>query len=105
MTPNQLRLILADALDGASERLRAGIAVDVEAETTADRPSLSDPLPDVTEHVLRADDVARLLGVSAWSVYESIKAGEMPAIRVGRRILVPTHALRLWMSESAAKRV
>jgi len=54
--------------------------------------------------VPRVDDVARLLSVSAWSVYEAIKAGEISEIHVGRRILIPTHALREWMSASGLGR-
>jgi excisionase family DNA binding protein len=102
MTPNQLRLILADALDGAADRLRAGIVPNEEPERTADHAFERDPLPNVTQHVLRADDVAQLLGLSRWKVYEAIRLGEIPSIRVGRRLLVPTHALRTWLSESGS---
>ena len=39
---------------------------------------------------------ARLLGVSRNTLYEAIRLREFPAIRVGRRILVPTsHLLNL----------
>ena len=102
MTPNQLRLILADALDGAADRLRAGIDPNEEPERTADDALAGDPLPDVTQHVLRADDVARLLGLSRSKVYEALRLGEIPSIYVGRRLLVPTHALRTWLSESGS---
>ena len=64
MTPNQLRLILADALDGAADRLRAGIVPNEEPERTTDDALAGDPLPNVTQHVLRAEDVAQLLGLS-----------------------------------------
>jgi excisionase family DNA binding protein len=102
MTPNQFRLILADALDGAADRLRTGIGPDAEPERTAANPLLSDPLPGVTQHVLRAEDVAQLLDLSRWKVYEAIRLGEIPSIRVGRRLLIPTHALRKWLSESTS---
>lgn len=102
MTPNQLRLILADALDGAADRLRAGIVPNEEPERTTDDALAGDPLPNVTQHVLRAEDVAQLLGLSRWKVYEAIRLGEIPSIRVGRRLLVPTHALRTWLSESGS---
>ena len=103
MTPNEFRQILADALDGASERLRVGMVMDAVLENRRDGPPAGDPLPDVTDRVLKVEHVAQLLGVSAWSVYEAIKVGEMPAIHVGRRILVPTHALRGWMSASGSR--
>ena len=61
MTSNELRQIIADALDGAAERFWAGIVNDAEPEcTTAPWPA-ADPLSGVTERVLRIDDVARIL--------------------------------------------
>ncbi len=105
MTPNQLRLILADALDGAAERLRVGIVPNEEPERTADDAFAGDPLPNITQHVLGADDVAQLLGLSRSKVYEAIRLGEIPSIRVGRRLLVPTCALRTWLSESGSGRL
>ena len=38
---------------------------------------------------LTVDELAAALGVSAWTVYESVRRGECPVrpIRVGRRIL------------------
>jgi excisionase family DNA binding protein len=64
-----------------------------------DRQESSDSLPGITKPTLTVDEAAGLLGVSTWSVYASIRAGEFPALRVGRRLLVPTHALRRWMAE------
>jgi excisionase family DNA binding protein len=87
MTPDQFRLILADALDGAADRLRTGIVPDAEPVRTAAVPLLNDPLPGVTQHVLRAEEVAQLLDLSRWKVYEAIRLGGLPSIRVGRRLL------------------
>ncbi|MHB1598934.1 MAG: helix-turn-helix domain-containing protein [Acidimicrobiales bacterium] len=103
MTANELRLILADALDGAADRLRAGIDPNVVSVRTAEPPAARDPLVDVSEHVLRVDDVARLLGMSSWRIYKSVREGEIPAVRVGRRALVPTQQLREWLSASASR--
>jgi excisionase family DNA binding protein len=50
--------------------------------------------------VLGVEDVAQLLGINRSTVYESIRVGELPSVRVGRRMLVPTHALRAWLSGS-----
>ncbi|MHB8247251.1 MAG: IS1634 family transposase [Acidimicrobiales bacterium] len=44
MTPNQFRLILADALDGAADRLRTGIVPEAEPERTRAFPLMNDPL-------------------------------------------------------------
>ncbi len=40
------------------------------------------------------EEAAELLGISRPSAYAAAKSGELPTIRYGRRILVPTAALR-----------
>ena len=40
------------------------------------------------------EDTARVLGVAKSSAYVAVANGEIPSIRVGRRLLVPTAALR-----------
>ncbi len=99
MNANDLRQILADALDGVAERLRGGISDQLIPVPTQPKRESFDPLPGITKPTLTVGEAAGLLGVSAWSVYASIRAGEFPALRVGRRLLIPTHALRHWMAE------
>ena len=43
--------------------------------------------------VMTVTDAARILHISRGSAYEAVKAGEIPSIRLGRRIVVPTAAL------------
>ena len=105
MNANDLRQILADALDGAAEHLRGGISDQPIAAPPQPKRESFDPLPGITKPTLTVDEAAGILGVSAWSVYASIRAGEFPALRVGRRLLVPTHALRRWMAEPMGSRV
>jgi len=40
------------------------------------------------------DSVARAIGISRAAAYEGVKNGEIPSIRIGRRIVVPTAAVR-----------
>lgn len=48
-------------------------------------------LPDPKEHpTLTVDAVAVILGLDRKTVYAAINSGELPSLRVGRRILVPT---------------
>jgi excisionase family DNA binding protein len=48
-------------------------------------------LPDPTERpTLTVDAVAEILGLDRKTVYAAINSGELPSLRVGRRILVPT---------------
>jgi excisionase family DNA binding protein len=44
---------------------------------------------------------ARLLGISRNLAYEAVRRGEIPTIRIGRRILVPIVALERLLSERA----
>lgn len=51
------------------------------------------PSPDDVP-TMRVDEVAIELGISRASAYEAVARGEIPSIRIGRRVLVPTAALR-----------
>jgi excisionase family DNA binding protein len=45
------------------------------------------------ERVLRVPEAAALLGVSASTYYSAAARGEVPAVRIGRRLVVPGAAL------------
>lgn len=38
-------------------------------------------------------EAAEVLGVSRSTAYELVRSGDLPALRLGRRIVVPEHAL------------
>jgi excisionase family DNA binding protein len=42
---------------------------------------------------LTVEEAAELLGIGRNSAYEAIKRGELRAVRIGRRLLVPRQAL------------
>ncbi|MGY6215903.1 helix-turn-helix domain-containing protein [Methylolobus aquaticus] len=45
------------------------------------------------------DDAARLLGgISVRTVRRLIEAGELPVVRIGRRLTVPVEGLRAWVA-------
>lgn len=44
--------------------------------------------------VMSVDEAARMLGISRNSAYDAVHAGEIPSIRIGRRIVVPRAPLR-----------
>jgi excisionase family DNA binding protein len=48
---------------------------------------------EMAETVLTVGEVAQELRLGRNSVYEAIRTGEVPSIRIGRRILVPRRAL------------
>lgn len=60
-------------------------------------------LPDPREQpTVSVEDAARILGLGRASAYEAAKRGDIPTLRIGRRLLVPTAALlRLLQFEEA----
>lgn len=59
-----------------------GFATDtLSAADVMDRPTLTIP------------QAGQVLGVSPQSAYNAVRRGEIPTIRLGRRLLVPTHKL------------
>jgi excisionase family DNA binding protein len=53
-------------------------------------PTIERPAQRLT---LTVEEAAESLGISRTFAYEAVKRGEIPAIRIGRRILVPKVAL------------
>lgn len=43
--------------------------------------------------VLTVEEAARALRISRGSAYEAVRTGEIPSIRIGRRVLVPRQML------------
>jgi excisionase family DNA binding protein len=56
-------------------------------------PSLEVPMSDHERLVVSVPEAARLLDISRTHAYELIARGELPSIRLGRRILVPLRPL------------
>ena len=51
------------------------------------------PRPE-DQPTLGVEQTAQILGLSRAAAYNAVKAGQIPSITIGRRILVPTAALR-----------
>ncbi|TMB70193.1 MAG: helix-turn-helix domain-containing protein [Chloroflexi bacterium] len=49
--------------------------------------------------LLKAGDVAKLLGLGRSKVFAMLAAGELPVIRIGRSVRVPRAALEGWIAE------
>ncbi len=43
----------------------------------------------ITPEVLTVDEAAALLRISRGSAYEAVRKGQIPTIKIGRRLLVP----------------
>jgi excisionase family DNA binding protein len=68
------------------------VAAVVRALTDADRPVILDRRWEGRD-TFDARETAQILGLSLWATYRGIKNGEIPAARIGKRIVVPRHAL------------
>jgi excisionase family DNA binding protein len=49
--------------------------------------------------LLKAGDVAKLLGFGRSKVFAMLAVGELPVIRIGRSVRVPRSALEDWIAE------
>jgi excisionase family DNA binding protein len=48
------------------------------------------------------EEAAVLLGVSRSSAYQAVRTGELPARRLGRRLVIPAAALTRWLEGDPA---
>ena len=46
------------------------------------------------------ETAARLLGIGRNSAFEAIRQGQLPAVRIGRRLLVPRRAIEKMLDEA-----
>jgi excisionase family DNA binding protein len=46
------------------------------------------------KQTLTVPETARLLGIGRHSAYLAVRAGSIPSLKIGRRILVPRQAVR-----------
>ena len=51
---------------------------------------------------VNVEEAGQLLGISRALAYEAARRGELPAIRVGRRLLVPLAAVQRLLGEHRA---
>ena len=56
--------------------------------------------PVVERLVFTVEEAAKLLGISRSFAYEAVKRGEVPSMRIGRRILVPKSALERLLGDA-----
>jgi excisionase family DNA binding protein len=96
ITADELRDVLADALEGAAERLRGRTRIrDLSNESSAKEQVVAPSVPQLFEGklTLTVAEAAEVLGISRSAAYEALRRGQIPSIRLGRRILVPVFAL------------
>lgn len=60
------------------------------------KPEQSQPADRLTYSV---EEGAELLGISRNSAYEAVRKGEIPTVRLGRRILIPRSRLEALLDD------
>ena len=58
---------------------------------------------NTTKDTITVEETAKRLGIGRNTAYEAVKRGEIPSIRIGRRILVPTKALDNLLASNVGK--
>jgi len=53
------------------------------------------------EEVLTAKEASKMLGLGLCQIYYGCERGQIPAVKVGRRWLIPRAALNHWLSHCA----
>lgn len=59
----------------------------------ADDPSMSTTERHSERLTYTVEEVAHLLGISRTTAYQSVRSGEIPSCRFGRRLVVPVRAV------------
>ena len=49
--------------------------------------------------LLRPNEVGEVLGIGRTRMYEMLANGDLPSIRIGRSIRIPTNALTQWVEQ------
>lgn len=58
---------------------------------------------NMNRQTLTVTEAAKRLGVGRASAYEAARTGQIPTVRIGKRILVPVAALERMLAEASAK--
>ena len=58
---------------------------------------------DTESAVITVSELAKLLRIGRVSAYQAVERGEVPSIRIGRRILVPRAAVHRMLSDIQPK--
>ncbi|MGE3795985.1 MAG: helix-turn-helix domain-containing protein [Dehalococcoidia bacterium] len=66
---------------------------------------MSTPARIVEPLTYTVEEVAALLGIARGVAYESVRTGEIPATRVGRRWLVPRRRFHAWLDGASQAEV
>lgn len=49
--------------------------------------------------LLRIKDVAQIMGIAPWRLYDLVRQGELPHIRIGKTIRISEAAIQGWIEK------
>lgn len=53
--------------------------------------------------LLSAKEVSEMLGVAQWRIYERVRTGDLPSVKVGRSVRFSASALREWIEQGGTR--
>jgi excisionase family DNA binding protein len=88
--------------DDNPEALNEAVSVAEWLDEQVERRQVGETIPDkpVQRLTLTVEEAASALGISRSFAYEAIAKGEIPCIRIGKRILVPKIALEKMLASA-----
>ena len=63
---------------------------------------MRDAIRDEVALTYTVDEVAALLGVARGVAYDNVRSGQIPAVRVGRRWLIPRSRFHAWLDATSS---
>jgi excisionase family DNA binding protein len=76
---------------------------DVTAIKTEDVNHAPSGMPSNSIRLLKAKEVATILGLGRSKVYEMMERGQLPVVHIGTAVRVPLNALLAWIEEHTEK--
>jgi excisionase family DNA binding protein len=103
-TVGRITLTQPDWWDDHSDVLSEAVAVIEWEELHVERRAVGPVIEErpAQRLTMTVEEAAVVLGISRASAYQAVSRGEIPCIRIGRRILVPKVALERLLESAAA---
>ena len=96
LTEEGVRRVLVEIFQAAADALNVESKAEVRSEPPPEPRLPSIRLGD--RATLTVEEVAQILGISRWAAYEGCRRGEIPSLRLGRRVVIPVSRLQEHLS-------
>lgn len=97
LTEDGVRRLMVEIFRAAADALSGETGVEI---APASPPAPREPNLTMGDRAtLTVNETAEVLGINSWAAYQGCRRGEIPSLRLGRRIVVPAHQLQAYLSE------